>query len=144
MKIVFICIAACLTLAACVTISEQKSSPSEARQATDAPQARGALSGQRQLIFTIYASAPDCASLGYPTMKIAKPPQHGQVSVEQGTALASFGRGDARSACNGKNVPATAIYYTSEPGFVGADSVAFDRIGVAGAFGYHAFIINVR
>jgi hypothetical protein len=144
MKTAFVCVGVSLTLASCITINEQRPNLLEARQATEAPQVRGALSGQRQLIGTFYATAPDCTSLGYPTLKVAKPPQHGQVSVEQGTALADFGEGDARSVCNGKSVPATTIYYTSEPGFVGADSVAFERIGVAGAYGYHAYTINVR
>jgi hypothetical protein len=36
------------------------------------------------------------------------------------------------------------LYYTSGPGFVGIDSVAFERIGVAGAYGYHDYTINVR
>jgi hypothetical protein len=66
------------------------------------------------------------------------------VSIEQGAAFAAFGKDDPRNVCNGKAVPATVIYYTSEPGFIGADSVAFERIGVAGAYGYHAYTINVR
>jgi hypothetical protein len=63
--------------------------------------------------------------LGYPTIKVAKAPHHGEVSVEEGTALADFGKDDARNVCNGKSVPATVIYYTSEPGFIGTDSVEF-------------------
>ena len=38
----------------------------------------------------------------------------------------------------------TVIYYTSELGFVGADPVEFERIGVRGAYGYHIYTINVR
>jgi hypothetical protein len=144
MKTAFVCVGTSLALASCVVINEQKPDMTTARQATEAPQVRGALGGQRQLIVSFYATAPDCTSLGYPTLKVAKPPQHGQVSVEQGTALANFGKDDARSVCNGKSVPATVIYYTSEPGFIGADSVAFERIGVAGAYGYHVYTINVR
>jgi hypothetical protein len=82
--------------------------------------------------------------LGYPTLKVAKAPQHGEVSVEQGTALADFVKGDVRSVCNGNSVPATVIYYTSVIGFIGDDSVAFERIGVRGAYGYHAYTIHVR
>ncbi len=145
MKTVFACVGVSLALASCVMINEQKSDMTTARQANaEAPQVRGALSGQRQLIATFYATAPDCTSLGYPTLKVAKPPQHGQVSVEQGAALATFGKDDARRVCNGKSVPATVVYYASDPGFIGADSLAFDRIGVAGAYGYHVYTINVR
>ena len=116
----------------------------EGRQETEAPIVRGALSGQRQVLFSVYAIGSDCSSLGYPTLKVGKTPQHGDVTVEQGTALAGFGEGDARKVCNGRTVPATVVYYMSEAGFVGEDSVAFERIGVRGAYGYHVYIIHVR
>jgi hypothetical protein len=132
-----------LLLAACVTINDRTAEPGGAK-AEQTHQVRGAISGQKQLIVSFYATAPDCTSLGYPTLKLAIPPQHGQVSIEKGTAFAAFGKDDPRSGCNGKEVPATVIYYTSEPGFIGADSAAFERIGVAGAYGYHAYTINVR
>ena len=136
-------LAALCTLAACVTVNDQRVQ-SDAGKGWDQPQIRGALSGQRQLIATFYALGFDCTSLGYPTLKVAKAPQHGQVSVEQGTAVAEFGASDPRKACNGMSVPSTVVYYASEPGFTGADVAAFDRIGVAGAYGYHVYTINVR
>lgn len=132
-----------LMLASCVTINERTAKPGGAK-AGQTYQVRGAVSGQKQLIVSFYATASNCTSLGYPTLKLVKPPQHGQVSIEKGTEFATFGKDDPRSVCNGKEVPATVIYYTSEPGFIGADSVAFERIGVAGAYGYHAYTINVR
>ena len=58
--------------------------------------------------------------------------------------LVDFEKNDARNVCNGKSVPATVIYYTSEPGFIGTDSAEFERIGVRGAYGYHIYTINVR
>jgi hypothetical protein len=132
-----------LLLTACVTINEKTAEPGGA-PAGQTQQVRGAVTGQKQLIVSFYATAPDCTSLGYPTLKLAKPPHHGQVSIEKGTAFATFGKDDPRNLCNGKEVPATVIHYTSEPGFIGTDSVAFERIGVAGAYGYHAYTINVR
>jgi hypothetical protein len=144
MKIALACVGASLALASCVVVNDRQADVTTAHQAKDAPQVRGALSGQRQLIASFYATGPDCTSLGYPTLKVAKPPQHGQVSVEEGTALAGFGKNDVRNVCNGKSVPATVIYYTSEPGFIGTDVAAFERIGVAGAYGYHDYTINVR
>ena len=111
---------------------------------TSAPVVRGALSGVRQQINSFYNLNPDCTSGGYPTLKVARAPQHGQVVVEQGMDFAEFPKDNIRSACNGRSVPATLIFYTSEPGFVGTDTVAFDRIGVAGGYGYHDYTINVR
>jgi hypothetical protein len=132
-----------LMLASCITINERAPEPVGA-EAGQTNQVLGAVSGQKQLMLSFNATAPDCTSLGYPTLKLAKPPLHGQVSIEKGTVFAIFGKDDPRSVCNGKEVPATVLYYTSEPGFTGADSVAFERIGVAGAYGYHAYTINVR
>src|ERR1700689_3193930 len=136
--------ASTLALASCVVVNTNNPGPAAARQTAGIPVLRGALSGQRQIIASFYATAPDCTSLGYPTLKVAKAPKHGKVSVEQGTALADFQKDDPRSVCNGKSVPATVIYYTSEPGFIGNDSAEFERIGVRGAYGYHIYTINVR
>jgi hypothetical protein len=132
-----------LTLTSCATV-DKHANEAPAVENGHTIQIRGALSGQRQRIATFYATAPDCRSLGYPTLKVAKAPQHGEVSVEEGVATAMFGENDPRRTCNGREVPATVIYYTSVPGFIGADSVAFDRIGVEGAYGYHVYRINVR
>jgi hypothetical protein len=137
-------VASALALASCVVINTNNPSAIAPRQSAGTPVIRGALSGQRQSLASFYATASDCTSLGYPTLKVAKAPKHGQVSVEQGTALADFAKDDARNVCNGQSVPATVIYYTSEPGFIGADSVEFERIGVRGAYGYHIYTINVR
>jgi len=136
----FALMAACFALASCVQ-------PQQAQQhAANEPaqQVRGASSGVRQQIAEFYYVNSDCTSGGYPLLKVAKPPQHGQISVEQGTAYADYTKDSTHAACNGKKVPATLIFYTSEPGFVGSDSAAFDRIGVLGAYGYHDYTINVR
>ena len=142
MRFVLAYIGASLILASCISVNDRTVDQRGAQARTH--QVRGALSGQKQLIASFYAVASNCTSAGYPTLKLAKPPQHGQVSVEQGTEIATFREDDPRRPCNGEKFPATTLYYTSEPGFVGADSVAFERIGVAGAYGYHAYEINVR
>ncbi len=144
MKRVFLGILVILPLASCVTIINEPKPAATGQTGRESPQVRGALSGRRQILVSFYANAADCTSLGDPTLKVAVAPKHGKVSIEQGTALADFGDGDARKACNGQTVPATVIYYTSDEGFVGEDSAAFERIGVRGAYGYHVYTINVR
>ena len=116
MKTAFVIVTAGLMLASCIVINEQTPDTTTAREATETANVRGALSGRRQLLASFYATAPDCTSLDYPTLKVAKAPQHGQVSIEEGAALAGFGKDDGRRVCNGRSVPATVIYYTSEPG----------------------------
>jgi len=144
MKVALLGTGACWILAGCITINDQTPRSAEAQSGMPTSMIRGALSGKRQLIASFYATAPDCTSLGYPTLKVAKPPQHGQVFVEQGTAFADFASDNPRHICNGKEVPATVIYYTSENGYIGADAVKFERIGIAGAYQVHDFTINVR
>jgi hypothetical protein len=135
---------AILGLASCVIINVPAPDAGPSPRLAAAPLVRAALSGQRQPLASFYATGSDCESLGYPTLKVAEAPQHGEVSVEHSTALADFSGDDARHVCNGRSVPATVIYYTSNSGFIGEDSVAFERIGVRGAYGYHAYSIEVR
>ena len=143
-----LCAVACLSLASCVQSGSQYQAPPQMQfqpqPEVKQPIERGALSGTRQQIAEFYFVNPDCSTNGTPTLKMAKAPQHGTIEVVQGTAFADFAKTSTEGACNGKKVPATLIFYTSEPGFIGADSVAFERIGVAGAYGYHDYTINVR
>jgi hypothetical protein len=143
-KAAVLCLLSTLTLASCIVVNENRPEATTSSKIVQEPNVRGALSGQRQFLVSFYATGSDCASLGYPSLKVAKAPKHGEVSVEQGTAVANFGNDDVRKGCNGQRVAATVIYYTSVSGFVGADSVAFERIGVRGAYGYHAYTIHVR
>jgi hypothetical protein len=144
MRAAILCVSSALLIASCVVVNENKPQETASPQKAGAPNVRGALAGQRQLLVSFYAIGPDCASLGYPTLKVAKAPQHGEVSVEQGIALADFGESDARHVCNASSVPATVIYYTSVPGYIGEDAVELERIGVRGAYGYHTYTIHVR
>jgi hypothetical protein len=72
MKTDFACVVAGLTLASCVVINDGNADVTTAQPAKEAPQLRGALTGKRQLIASFYATGPDCTSLGYPTLKVAK------------------------------------------------------------------------
>ncbi len=138
-----VCVAAGLMLASCVVVTDK--TPAAPPQPTDAaPQIRGAESGKRQLFASFAAVNPDCTTMGYPILKVVKPPDHGQIWIEQGTVFPNYDKDNVRSVCNGKAAPATVVYYQSDADFTGSDTVAFDRIGVAGAFGHHAYIINVR
>lgn len=109
-----------------------------------APGVRGAISGERRQILEFYFVNPDCSSSGTPVIKVAKPPQHGKVEIVEGTAFADFAKTSNFAACNAKKVTATLVFYTSEPGYLGDDEIALDRIGVLGAYGYHTYTIKVR
>jgi hypothetical protein len=131
----------CVLLTLCVALASCAEHP---KPEIASVQVRGALSGARQKIESFYNVNPDCTTGGYPTLKVAKAALHGHVEIEQGTAFAEYPKDNIRASCNGRNVPATVVYYTSEPAYVGSDSVAFERIGVSGGYGYHEYTINVR
>ena len=105
---------------------------------------RGALSGQRQMITGFYFVNGACESTGYPTLKVLKAPEHGKISIQQGMGAPNFSKMDGRSSCAQKTFPGTEMFYTSDPGYNGPDSVSFERIGVTGDYARYQFTINVR
>lgn len=66
-----------LGLASCVIINVPAPDAGPSPRLAAAPLVRAALSGQRQPLASFYATGSDCESLGYPTLKVAKAPQHG-------------------------------------------------------------------
>jgi hypothetical protein len=139
----FVYVAATLLLTSCVVVNTDKAAVKQAA-ASEVKEVRGALTGKRQMIAGFYNVNSACASGGYPTLKVLKGPEHGQVSVEQGVGYPNFGKDDPRSACAAKSFPGTELFYTSENGFTGSDSVTFERIGVSGGYARYEYTINVR
>lgn len=109
MKTTLACVAASLTLSSCIVVNNQQSDDTTTRRTPEAPQIRGALSGQPVLLATFYITAADCTSIGFPTLKVAKPPKHGQASVEHATAIANFPATDVRNVCNGRSAGAAKV-----------------------------------
>src|SRR5690349_4944331 len=66
---------------------------------------KGAATGAKQKIDTVYSIRPDCTSVGYATIRIATPPTHGKLTSEPGEDFPYFKQDNVRSACNTKKVP---------------------------------------
>lgn len=83
---------------------------------------RFAASGERTRIVFGYSLNPSCASAGKIVVKVLKKPQHGEITVRTEDGFANFAADNVRAKCNSVPAPVTAVYYTSEPDFVGEDS----------------------
>jgi hypothetical protein len=110
----------------------------------DPVQLRGAESGKKQAFATWYALTPDCANAGYVTVKVAKEPLHGKIAIEPGEAYPAYPKDEDRAVCNKIKSPAMLVYYTSDAGFTGSDSVTLEAFGPMGRFWHNDYLIQVR
>ncbi len=144
---------ACLSMISCTTQTTQVVVPGGGPQQQAAaprpttqrpPIAKGAESGKKQLFDTVSALNPDCTNAGEPVVTVVKPPVNGQITVEKGEAFPNFPKDNVRSACNTQKVPATLIYYTSNPGFTGIDSATIEILTPTGGLVRPVYAITVR
>ena len=84
---------------------------------------RGVHSGVKQQIWWTTTLNPKCELVGYPEFIIAASPHHGSVVTEHGEQYPGFPQTNDRSVCNSRLVPATNLYYQSNPDFHGKDSL---------------------
>jgi hypothetical protein len=99
----------------------------------------------RPLKLSFFASTnPDCSNVGRPTIRLIRSPEHGRVTLNQTTDFPGFPSSNIRSACNGRRVVGTAIYYVSQRGFTGTDFVEAEIIFVGGALWQRSYTINVK
>src|SRR5260370_23122776 len=87
---------------------------------TTATVQRGAVSGEKQKIAHYIQVTPGCESTGYAVVRVVTPPAHGRVSLEQGEDYPSYNKDNVRYPCDLKKVPGMLVFYTSDPGYVGA------------------------
>jgi hypothetical protein len=103
-----------------------------------------AISGRPLKLSFFSSTNPDCSSLGRPTIRLVRAPEHGRVTVTQTNDFPNFSASNIRSACNRRRVAGTAIYYASQRGFIGTDYVQAEVIFASGNLRQPSFTINVR
>lgn len=108
------------------------------------PAPKSAESGKKQLMGSAVSINPDCSAAGEPVVTIVKPPTNGRMTAEKGETYPSFVKENPRSACNSKKVPATNIYYTSNPGFTGTEYATVEVLFPQGNIDRGDLIITVR
>jgi len=97
-----------------------------ARPAQTTEVTRSATVGEKRVVSFLTQLNVDCTSVGFATVRVVEPPQHGVAAAENGTGFPNYPEGNPRSACNKQRVPGTLVSYQSQPNFAGADSVTVE------------------
>jgi hypothetical protein len=105
---------------------------------------RVAAADQKLLVTFVYDLNPDCSSIGYATVRITEQPQHGTVTMENGTGFSTFAQNNIRYECNKRRSDGVVVSYAPEAGFTGADSLTVDVILPDGGFNKRHYAIDVR
>jgi hypothetical protein len=103
-----------------------------------------AISGRPLKLSFFSTTNPDCSSVGRPTIRLTRAPEHGRVTVTQTTDFPSFPVSNVRSQCNRRRVAGAALYYVSQRGYVGPDYVQAEIIFASGNLRQVSYAINVR
>jgi len=103
-----------------------------------------ALSGRPLKLSFFNSTNPDCSSVGRPTIRLVRAPEHGRVTVTQTADFPNFSASNIRSECNRRRVAGAALYYVSQRGYVGTDYVQAEIIFASGSLRQVSFTINVR
>ncbi len=93
---------------------------------------RIAMMDQKLRIAFLTSLNPDCSSLGFVTVRITEPPQHGNVVVDHGAGFTNYAQDNPRVDCNKDQREGTVVFYEPNSGFVGADSITLQFTPPAG------------
>jgi len=103
-----------------------------------------AVSGRAVRLDFFNTTNPDCSTVGRPTIRLIREPEHGRASVTHTADFPTFPASNIRSECNRRRVAGAAIYYVSQRGFIGTDYVLAEIIYASGTFTQWSYTINVR
>ena len=103
-----------------------------------------AVSGQSLKLYFAYSTNPDCSSIGPPTIRVTRAPEHGRLTVVQTKDFPNFPLSNPRSDCNRRRVAGAAIRSVSQRGYIGMDAVGVEIIFASGSMRQQNFTINVR
>jgi hypothetical protein len=92
-----------------------------------------AASGVRLQLAFEAALNPDCSPIGETVVRIVTPPAHGTVAVESGKGFSSYASTNQRYHCNEKPSRGKFVYYKSNQGYTGSDTLTFQVIYATGA-----------
>ncbi len=103
-----------------------------------------AVSGQPQRINFFTSLNPDCTLKGFATVRVLSAPNHGQLTVVQGSDYSSFPENSQRYVCNTKKTEGVVVTYVSTPGYVGADAATIEAIFPGGGHTTYEYAITVK
>jgi hypothetical protein len=87
---------------------------------------------------------PDCSPLGEPVVRVTKPADHGFVAVQAAEGYTNYVAANPREHCNYSPTRGTNAIYTSQRGYLGADSVALDVIFPSGLEQQFRYTLEVK
>jgi hypothetical protein len=105
---------------------------------------RAAASGTPIKLLFANSTNPDCTTLGRPTVRLIRAPQHGRVHITPARDFPTFSPANIRSACNARRVPGMLVRYVSQRGYVGMDYLSVEVIFATGTLQQRHYSINVR
>ena len=76
----------------------------------------------------LYAINPDCSSIDIASVRTLEAPAHGKLTIAKGSGFSNFPKENPRHACDRRRSEGMLMYYRSEPGYLGADSVTVEVI----------------
>lgn len=87
---------------------------------------RVAIAEQRVRIGFLSNVEPDCSSTPFADVRIVDAPKHGTAAIEAGTGFTNFEKANSRFECNQQRTDGTAVWYRSDAGYAGPDSVTVE------------------
>ena len=77
-------------------------------------------------------------------IRIIEQPQHGKLTVANGTGFTSFPENNVRFECNKRKSEGVVVTYEPAPGYTGSDSLNIDTIHPSGSMSKRHYSIDVR
>jgi hypothetical protein len=126
-----------------IAVALLSATAAQGQSVTMNPVTRYAASGHPLKLSFFSATNPDCSPVGQPTVSLSAP-GHGRATVTRTMDFPNFPLTNVRSECNRRRVAGAAVYYVSQRGFIGTDSVQAETIFPNGILWQRSYNIIVR
>jgi hypothetical protein len=103
-----------------------------------------AKSGQSVRLHFYDSIDKDCTSLGKIVISMIRDPAHGKLRIVEAKTYPHFLATNPRVICNTTLLPATFVFYQSDPGFKGIDPFAYDVIFPLGHVMRQSLFVSVQ
>ena len=101
-------------------------------------------SGNELRLYVMNLVNKDCTSGARPDVHVVVPPTNGTVRLEPILFTVDRPATDPNSRCNGKKVDALAVFYTSNPAYVGVDKLVLETDFHTGNIRRFEALVDVR
>jgi hypothetical protein len=106
--------------------------------------ARAAAAEQQARIGFLTNIDPDCTTTPFANVRIVEEPKHGQATLKQDTGFTNFPKENPSFECNKDRSEGTAVFYRSEAGYTGKDSMVVELLYAEGNESSLRYSIDVK